>query len=89
MEDQMTNEREATVALAMTDALVVNCISATEIVPQDVLAHYFGLACKQLGFIADEASARRILHIVAGQLNDRRRVADRLNDFLLRHKAAR
>jgi hypothetical protein len=82
--NQTQRDREAAVARTMTDMIVTNCKSTTDIVPQTVLAHHFGLACAESNFIADESSARRILHLVAGELSARKRVADRLNDFLLK-----
>lgn len=79
---QTPREREVAVALEMVDLLVAN-VKSTDVVPQDVLAHFFGMACQNLNFIPDEVSARRILHNVRGEIQKRRRAVDRLNDFLL------
>jgi hypothetical protein len=81
--NQAQRYREFAIAQRMVDLLVANCRSATEIVPQEILAHFFGLACQEADYIVDEGSARRILHACAGQLKERRRVADQLNSFLL------
>jgi hypothetical protein len=81
--DQNRRDGEVAVAQAMTDLLVENCKSATGIVPQEVLAHFFGRACENLAFIPDECSARRILHAVSRELSERRRAADRLNAYIL------
>ena len=63
--------------------LVANCKITPEIVPSNVLVHYFEVACKQQDFIPSEQSCRRIFHNVRGELCERRRTADRLSDFLL------
>jgi hypothetical protein len=75
-------ERETAVAIEMTNLLVAN-VRSTTVVPQEVLAHFFGLACQKLDFIPDEISAQRILHSVRGEIGLRQRAADRLNDFLI------
>ena len=79
----LDQKREGEVANLMTNLLLANCTSTPELVPQAVLAHYFGVACEKLEFIPDEPSARRIFHSVSGKLSERRRVADRLNEFIL------
>jgi len=81
--NQNIRDRETVVASTMVDMLISNCKSTTEIVPQEVLAHYFGIACSRHTFVGDEASARRILHNVARDLGERRRVADRLNNYIM------
>jgi hypothetical protein len=81
--NQQQRDRETAVAQRMTDLIVENCRSTTEMVPHAILAHFFGLACEEASFLPDEGSARRILHLVSGKLSERRRVADRLNEFLL------
>ena len=80
----LDQKREGEVANLMTNLLLANCKSTVALVPQEVLAHYFGLACDQLAFVPDEAAARRVLHNVARELGDRRRAADRLNACILK-----
>ena len=48
--NQTQRDREAAVARTMTDMIVTNCKSTTDIVPQTVLAHHFGLAKLPAGY---------------------------------------
>jgi hypothetical protein len=81
--NQAQRDRETAIATRITDLLVANCRSATDIVPTEIILHVFGIACEEENFVTDEGSARRILHGCAKQLKERRAVAGRLNEFLL------
>jgi hypothetical protein len=81
-------ELENEVAVEMADMLAANPMPGKGAVPADEtmahhLAHYFDAACRNLNFQPDEVSARRIYHTVSREIADRRRAADRLNEFLL------
>ena len=78
----MSDAREADVASEMVDLLVAN-VTAADVIPLDVLAHLFGIACENLNFVPDEVSACRILHSVRGEIALRQRAADKLNNFVL------
>ncbi len=75
-------DRELQLAKAMSDALLANHAAAEED-PQGVLIQLLDLACQKFGFTTDEGSSRRILHLVSGEMTERRRVADILNKLLL------
>jgi hypothetical protein len=81
--NQQQRDREAIVAWSIVDMLLANCKSCVELVPEKVIASYFAQAIQEADFFADEGSARRILHLVGGELIQRRRVVDHLNTFIL------
>jgi hypothetical protein len=76
------NEREAEIARAMSDALLSNHAVVAEDM-QAALVQVFDLATKKFSFTADEGASRRIMHLTSGEMVARRRLADRLNQFLL------
>ena len=78
------NQEETSVAQAMVASLIVGWTSADAIIPNDIIAHHFGLACEKVGLIPNEASARRILAKVSQDLNERRSAIDQLNAVLVR-----
>ncbi len=68
----------------VTSAVTTHCMPVAENISLEMLSHHFGAACHKLRFIADEASAKRILTAVSREINERRRALDRLNGTIVR-----
>lgn len=89
MTTEIPRDQEAAVARAMAGLLLWNEQFVAQvagngpITTEDALLHFVA-ACEEVSVDApNEGAARRILHNVVAELKLRRRVADRLQQFLL------
>lgn len=76
-------KRERAIADELTTQLTRN-ITSTEHAPPELMAHHFGLVCQRFNFMPDEASASRILNLVATELMRRKRSAALLSKAIKR-----